>query len=294
VNDDRGPVDPPLGEVTPATKNGRPWRNGAPPDVIPEQRVIGSRECIADGDTVANQDIPYTSYGGIPSLWLPPVSSPFGKGLAAWHRPEGLPGEPEGTPISTWNDSSGLGRHLAQDDPVRQPLLHYADQGSPSATASFDNLFKNLTWTQLLETTRDYSLYVSGFLPSNPPFGPFPILAIRHLPAGNSIWAVSGFTMGAGVGSANVSTLLDPLQGTQYGIWWVRRKGRRVELGWDRVMTFVGELPLIAGVAPGCVAFGRIEVSQAGPLVREVLLFNAETIDSLHSDVLAYLRSRSA
>jgi len=254
--------------------------------------VIGSAECLERGDTVARQDIPYTSYGGIPSLWLPPVASLFGSGLAAWHRPEDLPVGIEGDPIVFWPDASGLGRNLVQLDALRQPLLHFAGVGTPSVVASFDTLFKSMTWTQLMETTRDYSLYLAGFIPSNPPFGPFPILAIRSLPGGASIWSVNGFSMGAGVGTSSVSTLLDPQQFSSFGIWWVRRKGRHVEIGWKDVRTYAADLPLISGNPPGCVAFGRIEVSQGGPMVREILVFNAETSGTLHNQVMRYLASR--
>jgi len=147
-------------------------------------------------------------------------------------------------------------------------------------------------WSQLLETTRDYSVYVAGFIPSFPPFGPFPSLAIANLAHSSPIWAANGFLLTAAVGAVAVSTLVDPAVNSQYAIWWLRRRSRHVELGWRFVKTYVADLPLVGSEPPGCVGFGRIEVSAGGPLVREVMIFNAETPGSLHNDVIAYLASR--
>jgi len=291
VNDDRL-TEPKLGEVTPTSTTSRPYLLGEAPDPDPEAQFHGDIACLADGDEIAGDDVPYTMWGHIPSLWLPKVRSPFGSGLAAWYKPETLPWGAPGTLIERWPDSSGLGRDLVQFNAANQPLLFYygllARQRGP--------LIGGIHWLdfeELLGTTRNFSIYFAAFLTGNEMSQATSPVAFRTTNANPGGVFAEGARIGYSRGTFGATTLIQPVRYNANAIVWFRRKGRYIEQAWDGVAQEDFRSPASVNL---CLEFRRVEsdidIGLLPCILKEALIFNDFTEGKTHEKIMEYLRSR--
>ncbi len=117
TSDERDPP-PPLGETDVVR---RPYFKGNLEVPRPPAVLIGSADCIRDGDRLPLPVIDRTLPSGIDSRCYSLAPAPPIWGPAVWLRPEDLEGTADGAPVARWPDSGFRGNDVLNTDLATTP-----------------------------------------------------------------------------------------------------------------------------------------------------------------------------
>jgi len=291
ITDDIPSDGPPLGEIPPATRFSRTWRNGAPPDLPPERRFLGSAECMEAGDEYPPEVLNQSSYAGVSSLLYTPPVSPLGEGLCLWLKPEDLIYGPEPHSLARWPDSSGLVRDAVARFPEYEPTVAAVGPGYPRKMRT-DN-FKYLAFPGVIGLTTRYSIYMVGWVRPAELITTQSALALgqEEYPGIPTVVATAqDLTLYVGVTGESL-TMESPVD--QYGIWCFRREGSRVRIEWvgQQSGDFDGNIdPTVCGRIAS-VGTGT-DTGESEDYLAELLVFDRSLDDERHLAVVEYLSAR--
>jgi len=283
--------DPPLGEVNPADTFARPYHNGSAPFPLPAVELIGTKDCISNGERIINPTVHGSLYQGLNSRHLPSGSTQLGNGLACWLRYETLPTGLFPLALSTWPDSSGYGRDGIMD--AFPPFACYVVNDFVNLQPRVGIFIGGgISWPTSIRMGRQFSIYLAGrFWPDSVTSEMLFRSNIDPPDVGHRIYLrANDWSVHSGI--ADVTGLSVPDQSNKEFVVSLRRDHGHVWLHWlglgqgDRrdtagpeVCQHLNNIRLIGLIAPVL-------------LLGEVIVFDHKLTDSHHADVMSYLGER--
>jgi len=291
TTDDFPPDEVVLGEMPASTTNVRKWRNGSHGAVIPEPIAFGDPLCFEQGDSVGGAGEPSSIYDGISSRLTPYADQRFGPGLAAWMKPESLVYGTAPHYVRTWEDSSGLGRHLEALTDFPGTVVDTGGIWYPRRVGfNVSEFQRGLSWPGVIRTGEEMSVYLVGQTGQQEFYEDDGGIVLSAIPDTAMLVRPDYMQFQSGGGVAQVA--FAPRVSRPFRAWGRVKRGA-IEITWDGEETATGET---SPPYPFCNGMYEVKPSYAypqnSPFINEVIVFDRWLEDVYHAQVIDYLRQK--